>query len=182
MYFEAAGSVNTEKTLMCACQRAIELGIDEVVISSTRGGSARKALDIFKDVRIVAVTYHCGVIKPFESVMPAEVREDLTRKGVTVVSATHALSGIERSVAKKYSGAYPALLIADTLRLFGQGTKVAVEVAIMAADAGALSGKNIIAIGGTSGGVDTALVLTPAHQSNFFDMKIHEIICKPRHF
>ncbi|MDD2390727.1 MAG: hypothetical protein PHP23_13465, partial [Desulfobacterales bacterium] len=92
------------------------------------------------------------------------------------------LVGVGSAFGKVHQKDWSALLIADTLRLFGQGTKVAVEVAIMAADAGALSGKNIIAIGGTSGGVDTALVLTPAHQSNFFDMKIHEIICKPRHF
>ena len=74
------------------------------------------------------------------------------------------------------------LLIADTLRLLGQGTKVAVEVAIMAADAGALSGADIISIGGSGSGADAALVLKPAHQNNFFDCRIREIICKPRLF
>jgi uncharacterized protein len=49
----------------------------------------------------------------------------------------------------------------------------------MAADSGNLSGKRIISIGGSSNGADTALVLTPACQSDFFDIKIHEIICKP---
>ena len=85
-------------------------------------------------------------------------------------------------MAKKYSGVYPVLLMADTLRLFGQGTKVAVEIAVMAADAGALSGEDIISIGGTGRGADTALVLKPAHQNNFFDLRIREIICKPRTF
>jgi hypothetical protein len=89
---------------------------------------------------------------------------------------------VERSVAQKHGGVYPVLLIADTLRLFGQGTKVAVEVAIMAADAGALSGDDIIAIGGSGSGADAALVLKPAHQNNFFDLRIREIICKPRKF
>jgi len=32
----------------------------------------------------------------------------------------------------KKSGIYPVLLIADTLRLLGQGTNVAVEVVVMA--------------------------------------------------
>ena len=77
---------------------------------------------------------------------------------------------------------YPVLLIADTLRLFGQGTKVAVEVSIMAADAGMLSGSDIISIGGSGRGADAALVLKPAHQNNFFDLRIREIICKPRSF
>lgn len=66
--------------------------------------------------------------------------------------------------------------MADTLRLFGQGTKVAVEVTVMAADGGALAGNDIIAIGGSGHGADTALVLKPAHQNNFFDLRIREII------
>jgi hypothetical protein len=114
--------------------------------------------------------------------MKADVRKDLEAKGVTVVEATHALSGVERSIAKKYTGSYPVLLIADTLRLLGHGTKVAVEIAIMAADAGALTGKDIVVIGGTGRGADTALILKPANQSDFFDLRIREIICKPRNF
>ena len=70
-------------------------------------------------------------------------------------------------------------MIADTLRLMGQGVKVAVEIAVMAADAGVLSGQDIIAIGGTAKGADAAVVIKPAHMNNFFDLKIREIICKP---
>ena len=99
-----------------------------------------------------------------------------------MVAASHALSGLERSIAKKHSGVYPVLIMADTLRLFGQGIKVAVEVAVMAADAGALTGNDIISIGGSGRGADAALVLKPAHQNNFFDMRIREVICKPRSF
>jgi hypothetical protein len=52
----------------------------------------------------------------------------------------------------------------------------------MAADAGALTGNDIISIGGSGHGADAALVLKPAHQNNFFDMRIREVICKPRSF
>ncbi len=128
------------------------------------------------------VTYHCGFKKPFEKILKDEVRSDLENKGVRVVSATHALSGVERSIAKKYTGSYPVLLIADTLRLFGHGTKVAVEISIMAADAGELSGSDIVSVGGTGRGADSALILKPANQSDLFDMRIREIICKPREF
>jgi hypothetical protein len=114
--------------------------------------------------------------------MSDSVRKKLEGQGVTVISATHALSGVERSVAKKHGGVYPVMLIADTLKLFGQGTKVAVEVAIMATDAGVLSGKDIISVGGSSKGADTALVLKPANQSSLFDMRIRETICKPSFF
>ncbi|MBW1615562.1 MAG: hypothetical protein JRJ49_03315 [Deltaproteobacteria bacterium] len=182
MYFETSGRKNTENTVLAAKKRAEQLNIKEIVIASTSGETAYKALEIFKDISLTVVTYHCGFKKPFESVMKEGVKKNLIKKGASVVSATHALSGVERSIFKKFSGAYPVLIMADTLRLFGQGTKVAVEIAIMAADAGALSGKDIISIGGTGKGADTALVLKPAGQSDVFDMKIREVICKPANF
>jgi len=180
--FEKPGKTNTRQTLELACNRGKQLGLDEVVIASTTGETAYQALDMFKGFKITAVTYHCGFKEPFQNSMKSNVRRDLEEKGVTVVQASHALSGVERSIAKKYTGSYPVLLIADTLRLFGHGTKVAVEIAIMAADAGALSGNDIVAIGGTGRGADSALILKPANQSDFFDLRIREIICKPRNF
>jgi hypothetical protein len=181
MIFEKPGPSNTDQALAAAFQRGKQLGLDEVVVSSSSGKTAYKALDVFDGFRLTVVTYHCGFREPFKPVMADGVKRDLEKKGATVVSATHALSGVERSIAKKHQGLYPALLIADTLRLFGQGTKVAVEISIMAADAGTLSGKDIVAVGGTAKGVDTALIIRPAGQSDIFtDLCIREIICKPR--
>ena len=182
MYFDKPGKDNTQQALNSAAERAKELGIEEVVVASTSGFTAYRAIEIFDGPRITAVTYHYGFKEPFKSQMPADVKTDLQSKGITVVAASHALSGLERSIAKKHSGVYPVLIMADTLRLFGQGVKVAVEVAVMAADAGALSGADIIAIGGSGRGADAALVLKPAHQNNFFDLRIREVICKPRSF
>jgi hypothetical protein len=182
MYFDKPGKDNTDQALTLAAQRAKELSINEVVVASTTGFTANRAFEIFAGPKITAVTYHSGFKEPFKSVMSVDVKNDLNNKGVTVVAASHALSGLERSIAKKHSGVYPVLIMADTLRLFGQGIKVAVEVAVMAADAGALSGNDIIAIGGSGHGADAALVLKPAHQNNFFDMRIREVICKPRSF
>jgi len=182
MYFDRPGKDNTEQTLKLAAQRAKELEINEVVVASITGHTAYKAIEIFAGPRITVVTYHSGFKEPFKSEMPQGIKKDLHNKGVTVIAASHALSGVERSIAKKHSGVYPVLIMADTLRLFGQGTKVAVEVSVMAADADALTGNDVIAIGGSGHGADTALVLKPAHQNNFFDLRIREIICKPRSF
>jgi len=179
MYFDRPGKDNTEQTLKLAAQRAKELETNEVVVASITGHTAYKAIEIFAGPRITVVTYHSGFKEPFKSEMPQDVKKDLHNKGVTVIAASHALSGVERSIAKKHSGVYPVLIMADTLRLFGQGTKVAVEVSVMAADA---AGNDVIAIGGSGHGADTALVLKPAHQNNFFDLRIREIICKPRSF
>lgn len=182
MYFDQPGDLNTDLTIRLAHRRARELGVQEVVIASTSGDTAYRALEVLKDFKVVVVTYHCGYEKPFENMMADDVREDLEKEGLIVVSAGHALSGVERAVAQKHGGVYPGLLVADTLRLMGQGLKVAVEISLMAADAGVLSGMDIVAIGGSGKGVDTAVVIKPTHQSRFFDLKIREIICKPRDF
>jgi uncharacterized protein len=182
MYFDKPGRENTEQTLKLAFQKGQQIGVNELVIASTTGATAYKALEICRGFNITVVTYHCGFREPFKMEMSQDVRVKLEKEGIKVISATHALSGLERSIAKKYSGNYPVLLIADTLRLFGQGLKVAVEISIMAADAGALSGKDIIAVGGTAKGADCAVVLKPACQSDFFDIRIREILCKPRTF
>jgi hypothetical protein len=60
--------------------------------------------------------------------------------------------------------------------------KVAVEVTLMAADAGVIPiDRDIIAIGGTGGdGADSALLLKPANTTNFLDLDIKEIIAKPK--
>ena len=182
MYFSKPGKENTDQTLKLAAERGKELAINEVVVASTTGETAYKAIEAFDGFRLTVVTYHCGFKEPFKNKMADTVRKDIEGQGIRVIASSHALSGVERSVAKKHAGVYPVLLIADTLRLLGQGIKVAVEVCIMAADAGTLSGKDIIAIGGSGRGADAALVLKPAHQNNFFDLRIREIICKPRNF
>jgi len=182
MYFDQPGKSNTEETLIRAFEQGHKLGLDEVVVASTTGTTAYRVLEIFTGFAVTVVTYHCGFREPFQKVMPDATRMDLESKGAAVVSATHALSGVERSLFKMYGGHSPVLLIADTLRLFGQGTKVAVEVSIMAADAGALSGNDVVAIGGSGQGADTALILKPVNQSDLFDMRIREVVCKPRAF
>jgi uncharacterized protein len=182
MYFDQPGKENTQKTLEAAFERGSQLGLNEVVLATTTGKTALMALDIFKGFRITAVTYHCGFKEPFKNTMETDAKENLINSGISVVSATHALSGVERSIAGKFSGVYPVLIVASTLKLFGQGTKVAVEVSIMAADSGNLSGNDIVSVGGSSRGADTALILKPVDQSHLFDMKIREVVCKPRDF
>jgi hypothetical protein len=68
------------------------------------------------------------------------------------------------------------------LRVFGQGTKVVCEIALMAADAGLVrTDEDVVVIGGTGRGADTVVVLRPVNSTDFFDLKVKEILCKP-HF
>jgi len=71
-------------------------------------------------------------------------------------------------------------IIANVLRIFGQGMKVAVEIALMAADAGLIStDQDVISVGGTMRGADTAIVLKPNNVCRFFDLEVKGVLCKP---
>jgi diaminopimelate decarboxylase len=51
----------------------------------------------------------------------------------------------------------------------------------MALDAGAIPyGREVIAVGGTSEGADTAIVIRPAHAAAILDTRIVEVISMPR--
>ena len=70
--------------------------------------------------------------------------------------------------------------ISSNRRIFGQGTKVAVEMALMAADAGLIqTDKDIISIGGSGKGADTAIIIRPNNTGRFFDVQVRGILCKP---
>jgi hypothetical protein len=178
--FDSPGPKNTDECVKLAYKRASELGLKEVIVATNTGSTALKVLAVFNGFDVIAVNHHAGFREPWKIEMPEKTRKELEKKGAKVVITGHALSGIERSFRGKYQGIYPTELVADVLRLFGQGTKVCVEIALMAADARALRGDQVICIAGTGTGADTAIILMPAHQRNFFDLKIQEIICKPK--
>ena len=53
----------------------------------------------------------------------------------------------------------------------------------MAADAGLVrTDQDVISVGGTERGVDTALVLQPSNSADFLRLKVREMICKPSRF
>ena len=179
MYFEKAGPSNTEATAELALKVARERGIKNIVVSSNTGASVRPLLGN-DDVNIVCVTHAYGARADGENEMTDEVRKEFVEKGVKLVTASHVLSGVERGISTLSQGMYPAEIMSHTLRMFGQGTKVCVEISVMALDAGQIPfGEKVIAIGGTGGGTDTAVIITPAHASRVFKTSIHEVICKP---
>lgn len=179
MYFEKKGAANTEKCVELAIETAHAKNIRHIVAASSHGDTAR-LLKGQKDLNVVCVAYAYGFKEPGKNVMTEETVKELESEGIRVLNTTHVLSGAERGISRKYGGIHPVEIIADTLRMFGQGTKVCVETAIMALDAGLIPyGEDIIAIGGTVNGADSAVILRPAHANNVLDTKIREIICKP---
>lgn len=181
VYFHNCGEKNTVALLRLVKTYAREEGIKDIVVASTRGNTGVKASKMFKGLNVVVVTHHSGFLGPNQNELKEENRKKILENGAKILTATHALSSVERAVRKKFATIMPLEIMAHTLRLFGEGTKVCVEITLMAADAGLIpEDKEIIAIAGTSRGADTALVIKPTCTARFFDLEIREIIAKPR--
>ncbi|MHA1211456.1 MAG: pyruvate kinase alpha/beta domain-containing protein [Candidatus Heimdallarchaeota archaeon] len=181
VYFEKPGPENTEKALKLAYEYAEEYKIPKVIISSSKGATAVKALDIFTDLeKLVIVTHVYGFIKSGENEFDAELLELLKKKNIAVLTTTHALAGVDRAVRRKHNTWQIAELIAEVYRTFGQGTKVCAEITLMAADSGLIPiDQDILAVGGTGRGVDTVWQIKPANTFNFFDLRMKKCLCKP---
>ncbi len=180
VYFEKRGKENTAETARLALERAKELGIDYVVVATNTGFTARHFQG--KGLKVVAVTHQHGFREPGMDEMGPAARSELKQAGMEVLTTTHLFGNVERAITQQQGGLYPGGIISATLRLFSQGTKVAVEVAVMALDAGLVPyGQPIVSVGGSGGGADTALVLIPSHSKTFFDTEVLEVVCKPRH-
>ncbi len=181
MYFDGKGREHTEATLRLALKAADENNIRHIVVASVTGYSAGLLAEAAKSKSIICVTHADGFKEPGTNELTAEERAKLIAAGIKVLTTTHVLSGVERGISTQSGGMYPAEIIANTLRMLGQGVKVCVEIAIMALDSGLVPhGEKIVAIGGTGRGADAAVIMTPAHAKDVFSTRIHEIICKPR--
>ncbi|MEM2144616.1 MAG: pyruvate kinase alpha/beta domain-containing protein [Candidatus Jordarchaeaceae archaeon] len=182
-YFERCGPANTDETLKLSHERAADLAIHDFVIASTHGKTALKAAEILdsKKNNIVVVTHS----ESFQSkgwAMTEKEKESLREKGIKVLTCNLALGDdVASAFSKKYGGTTINKVISETLYRFCQGMKVAVEIVLMAADAGLIPvEKEVIAIAGTGEGADTSIVVKPSYPSKFFELKIKEIIAKPR--
>jgi len=179
-YFKERGKANTLDTLQIAKKRALELGIKTVLVASTHGYTALEAAKVFQDtdIEVVAVS----ISNSFEDLgwsMTDEERSKIEKAGVKVLTCLH---GLADGVAEGFCGEHtPGSIVANTLRMFSQGTKVAVEISVMALEAGLINpGSEVISIAGSDNGCDTALVVRPAFARKIKDFIICEILCKPR--
>ena len=182
-YFERTGATNTDVTLAAAKKRAEELGIKDIVIASTHGGTGLRAAEVFNDLNanIVAVSI-CEGYREEGWTMTRTERKKLEESGVRVLTSMHALGdGVASAFTEKFGGKSYEEVVQQTLYRFGQGMKVCVEVVLMAADAGVIPvDREVMAIAGTSEGSDTCIVVKPAYARKFLDLEIREIVAKPR--
>ena len=181
MNFPNGGPQNTEKTLETAKAAALELGLSHVVVASTGGETGLKALQVFKDthIKVIVVTHNTGFKEPGVQEMSQETRETLEREGAIVYTGTMVLRNLGTAI-RELQGYSQQDLVANTLRILGEGVKVCAEMAAMVADAGLVPPEDIIAVAGTRTGADTAVVINAQPSNRFFKIKIRDILAKPR--
>lgn len=180
-YFNEAGKQNTDTLLRIVKEYVEKEGIINIVVASTTGETGVKTSKIFKGCNIVIVTHCFGFREPGKIELEDEYRREILANRAKIFTGVHALSSVERAIRKDFGTIQPLELIANTLRLMGEGTKVCVEITLMAADAGLIPvDKDVIAVAGTGRGADTALRIQPANTGRFFNLKIREVIAKPR--
>jgi hypothetical protein len=181
LYFGEPGNENTGEIVEIVYERLKEGDIRSVVVASSSGGTGLKfAKKMARETNLVIVSSHPGYSAPGVWKFDLNILKEVESMGCRVVKQSHILSGLERSISNKFSGASHTEVLAESLRcLLGVGMKVAIECAIMAADSGAIPIEKTIAVGGTGKGADCAIVVWPSHFNNFFDFRVLEILAKP---
>ena len=190
-YFRYRGEVNTRKVLELARDRALGLDIKNMVVASETGRSALKALGVLKGsgVKLIVVTHFPGETPGPKGNIPiglarpeyARVKQFLQKQDVTVVQGTRPFGGIGRAL--RWNAPVPATFVDKALELFGSGTKIAIEAALMATDAGVLSpGEEVVTLGGSYKGLDTALAVRTSYSGSLFSrFEVLDVIAKPHH-
>jgi len=204
LYFEKPGKVNTGACLKVVIERLSEGDINDVVVATTGGDTGLLFAEALKDrdINLVAVTHSYGFREPNTIEISSETVERLKSLGAKVYTGTMITHSLETaftmksgglylgdkkdyqkgdSFTMKSGGLYPTIIVAQSLRRFGEGPKVCCEIVMMAADAGLIQeGKEVIAVAGTGRGADTVMVIRAATSKRFLDLKVCEILAKPR--
>ncbi|HVN95336.1 MAG TPA: pyruvate kinase alpha/beta domain-containing protein [Syntrophorhabdaceae bacterium] len=175
VYFEDVKAENTEAVFELTQERLNAGGINKVVLASTTGATALKAIDFFEGsgVKLIVVPHQYDFVREVNP-FPPDIVKRVKASGHEVHFGTMLFhtEGLYESNAP--------ILMANLLRCFSQGTKVCFEMVMMVTDAGYLTkGEKVIAVAGTGRGADTALVMQASSSRNLKKLRVNEILCKP---
>ncbi len=174
-YYESVKEDNTLQTFKLVEERLKDSGIKKIVLASTTGKTAQRAMEYFKDkgVQLVVIPHQFDFARKGSS-FPKELVTELQNAGHEVHFGTMLFH-----TDKLYASTTPTI-IANFLRCFSEGVKVCYEIVLMATDGGLVeSGEKVIAVAGTGKSSDTAMVMQASSTQNINKLHINEIICKP---
>lgn len=181
-YFEKAGKENSQRCVEITAS-LVDEGYSHVVVATTVGdtGVAMAGRLEGRDVNLVVVTHSAGFREPNRFEFLPENREEITKRGGKIYTGTILTHSIETAFAGKFQGLYPTMIVAQSLRRLGEGVKVCCEIVMEACDGGLIPElEEVVAVAGTGRGADTVCIIKSAASKRFLDLKVLEILAKPR--
>ena len=158
------GAKATAGLIGAVSERSKEGDLKSVVVASTKGKTAIKVAEALKGVaEVIGVT---------EFTYSDDVKKSMKKLKIKAVEKADLPIQDRREMR-------------EALMLFGAGVKASLEVASVAAEKGLVEG-NVIAVAGSKGGLDTALVVKPSHPDDFSHpdsskrMAVLEVLALPR--
>jgi len=183
IYFEKTGKDNTAACLEVVKETLADGAYKHLVVASTTGSTGLLFSETFKSsgLNMIVVTHSAGFRGPNTFEMTGDTLDQIRANGAKIFTGTILTHSIETSLNAKFSGVYPAMIIAQALRRFGEGAKVCCEIVMMAADAGLIpEGEEVVAVAGTGYGADTVMIVKSAASKRFLELRVLEIAAKPR--
>jgi len=167
VYFRKTGESNTEHVIRAVRSRLEEGDLKAVIVASTSGATGLKFAESLKGkAQILAVSH--------EKMEPS-LKKKIESSGGKAIDQTHLPLHGEGMDATR-----------GTLYALGQGFKVAVEVILIATDKDLVKPfADVVGVGGTGTGADTAIVARSTRTSEAFGddrekkLEIREIIAMP---
>ncbi len=183
VYFERPGKENTPACIDITRETVEAYGYRHIVVATTTGDTGYQFSETFRGsgINLVAITHSYGFRDPNTIEISDDMKRRIAENGAFVYTGTMITHNLETAFASKFQGLYPTTIVAQTLRRFGEGAKVCCEIAMMAADAGLIpEGEEVITVAGTGRGADTVAVVRAATSKRFLDLRVLEILAKPR--
>jgi hypothetical protein len=181
-YFEKPGPGNTARCVEIVKQAALD-GLRHVVVATTTGETGASVAEALAGAgaSVVVVTHSAGFKAPNDIELTDANRRRIESAGGRIYTGTILTHSLETSLAMQFQGVFPTTLIALTLRRLGQGIKVVCEIVMEACDAGLVpENEEVLAVAGTGRGADTVAILRSAASKRFLELKVLEILAKPR--
>lgn len=180
LLFERPGEENTEEALKIAEKASRELGVEKIIVASTSGKTAMKAVEIIGPEKLIVVSHAFGFYEANVDEMDPGIRRKLKELNVPVITTSHTFAGFARAVRREFKTYLIEDIVASVLRTVCEGFKVSFELVTMASDAGCvLTGERVIAVAGTGEGADTVVLMKAANSHNFFKIRVEAVLAKP---
>ena len=189
IYFESPGFQNTDSVIEVTKERLKMKDVIAVIVPMTTGRTLEKFVNrLGEEAKIVSISE--------DEVMKACKRISYPDKGALGKLIQNRLGESSDNEVNLRRDIFDITflplsgdswkLIAETLYIFGQGMKVAIEIAVAAVEIEKIgASKKVISVGGTGEGADTAVVLRTSAQKLSFAGKpeerltIQEILAMP---